>query len=189
MSKPSPSKLLSTYRYSLATAGLAITLAGFGYYRSTIASELENSITENRTTLNNLKQNQASGTKITEHISEISSHLEKIATRFAQGENYALNLQYFYKIENEAGVKITNISKSEDTKTARPGKSTTAFNVNIEGTYLNILKFMAISEKGSYYGRILNFTLSSISSTTEDKPADGATCSLLIELYTPPAAK
>ncbi len=189
MSKNKIASVLSSYRFSTISIAAALAAIAFGYYRSATTDEIGVKIDEQRSALGNLKLNITSAQKITDHIAILDQNLEKIKPRIAQGENYALNLQYFYKLEAESGVKITNISKSDDSKGAKTQKIGTAFNISVEGAYHNTLKFMALAEKFLYFGRINNYTLSLISKTEKEEFQDLVSCTINIELYTGQSVK
>jgi hypothetical protein len=189
MNKEKFMTLFKTYRISSAGFLVTVILVGFGYYRTSTAEELDTAIQDEQRNYSSLKQNTQNAAKLVEHISTIQANSDKIKLRIAPSDNYALNLKHFYKLESDAGITITNISKADDSKTNKQVKNSASFTINVEGQYHKVLKFITLAERSAYYGKMVAYNLSPGSrgdgeEVKAEQTSDAAICSLTVELYT-----
>lgn len=142
----------------------------------------------------------AEGQKLTANISHAAQLAEQtqvleeanngIMSRLVNPSDLAINLQYFYKLEAETGVKLLD-TRPVDT---RPGVRSAAkgmytpvqYVVSMQGGYSRILTFLRKLEHGTYFCRVINSSCSSASGEQEkpgaEKGANEMVMSLTVEL-------
>jgi Tfp pilus assembly protein PilO len=117
-----------------------------------------------------LKSNVTYSTNMAEHLAQITAANDAVSKRLVRSSELAINLQYFYKIEAETGVKLGDLQQQASTpsKDAPKGAYTTVpYSARLEGSFTNILMFLRRLEQGWYYSRI-------ISASVETSGGDGA---------------
>jgi hypothetical protein len=96
-----------------------------------------------------------------EQITELN---KKLAGRLVDPADVATNQQYFYKLESETKVKLTDL-RQLPIAGKRKGQAPTLFNTvtytaNVQGDYIHILQFVRQVELGARVCRILSGSLS-----------------------------
>jgi hypothetical protein len=78
----------------------------------------------------------------------------------------AQNLQYFYRLEAEVGIKYIDLRPGSSTQLAK-GASYVPLNyvVNVQGNFTQVITFMRHLERGAYFCRINSAVLSNSNST------------------------
>ena len=121
-------------------------------------------------------------------VAEIQVATKDLESRLIKDGQLAVNLQYFYKLEAETEVKLLDVRQNPRNRAA--AKTTYAgvpFNVNVQGTYKNVMAFLQRVEKGRHFCRILSASFSKSSIGGEGQgSSQGLTMALSIELLVQP---
>lgn len=115
-------------------------------------------------------------------VAEIQAATKDLESRLVRDSQLAVNLQYFYKLEAENEVKLLDVRQNARSKTSKSMYPGIPYNVNVQGSYKNVMAFLQRVEKGRHFCRVTsaNFT----KSATNDGPA--ITLALNIELLGQP---
>lgn len=99
---------------------------------------------------------------LAEQVSEIQAHAKELESRLLKAGQLAVNLQYFYKLETENGVKLVDVRQNTlPRNTTKPSAYTgVPFTVSVQGTYIQVTNFLGRLQNGRHLCRInsANFT-------------------------------
>jgi hypothetical protein len=143
----------------LSIIALAIVMFRFGNLGSVQTTLSEVTLDGDR-----LKANVAFGASLGEHLDRLTSMNEVISGRLVRSNELAINLQYFYKLESETGVKLLDLRQLDASplKGSRGNNySVVPYSVRLQGRFQNILLFIKRLEEGTYYTRILTANVGS----------------------------
>lgn len=90
---------------------------------------------------------------LAEQTAEIQEQTKQMETRLLRASQLAVNLQYFYKLETETGVKLIDARQAD----IRPTKSLytpVPFSITIQGPSDHVMKFLAQLQNGRHFCRI-----------------------------------
>ncbi len=160
----------------IATGCLAAALLlGAGiYWRSEAVpaqqAELEQKSVEGRRIARNVRY----AAQLPEQLTAMNEAVAAIEPRLVRADELANNLQYFYKLEAETGVKLTDLRQLAPPAAGRAGKAATpaaafgavGFTVSLQGEYMALLDFLRRLENGVHYSRV---TLASASVISPDR--------------------
>ena len=139
---------------------LALVLGVAGYVRADSMEELETELDEQVRQGERLQNNLRYAARLDEHLDTVNRAVESIHARAINPSALATNLQYFYRLESELGLKLIDLRQG----TPERGKQATEFlavpyTVAVEGTYRQLLQFIRRLETGSHYVKFLSSNL------------------------------
>jgi Tfp pilus assembly protein PilO len=166
MNAKSLSLLVKKYPFSAVCAVLALLFAILYYYRSTGIEDLNGVLSQKNTEARKLKTNIANSAQLKEQLELLQAANEKVVQRLMRESDLAANQQYFYKIESETGIKLTDLrpggasSQTQARGTAvKPLYPPVPYTCAIQGNYTQILQFLRKLENGEHFVRILSANL------------------------------
>jgi len=103
------------------------------------------------------RTNIANSSQLQQQVEFLAQAKAAIAKRAFRAESLPLNLQYFYKLEADVGVKYLNLNPSG--RTAPAAAKTGAYiplnyNVSVQGNFHQIITYLRCLEQGAYFCRI-----------------------------------
>ncbi len=107
---------------------------------------------------------------LAEQVAEMQAHAKELESRMLKAGQLAVNLQYFYKLETENGVKLVDVRQNALPRNAKTdGYVGVPFSVTVQGTYAQVMNFMGRLQNGRHLCRIsaANFTKAAASEGTE----------------------
>jgi len=120
-------------------------------------------------------------------VAEIQVATKDLESRLVKEGQLAVNLQYFYKLEAETEVKLLDVRQNQRSKVAGKSNAGVPYNVNVQGTYKNVMAFLQRVEKGRHFCRVLSATFSKSQFVAEGQGTiPGVTMALSIELLGQP---
>lgn len=139
--------------------GLIALLSGVGMYLtntkiSDAAIVLEQKTTEGTRLATNVKNS----VQLPEQLAEITSASEKIRGRMVRATELATNLQYFYRLETDSGVELTDLRQTSGSQSVKLN-SGVAFAVSVKGDYPTLMGWLQRLENGPHFCRVLNATM------------------------------
>ena len=97
---------------------------------------------------------------LAEQVAEIQGLSKELESRLVRVDQLAVNLQYFYKLETDHGVKLIDVR--QNTPPVRRGPKTlfapVPFNLTVQGTYDQLVKFLGDLQNGRHLCRITSAT-------------------------------
>jgi hypothetical protein len=175
---------------SVACGALALTLGVGIYLRSERVPESE-AILEQKTTLGErIDANLKNGVQLAEQFAALSAARQQIEARLIHPDEIAKNLQFFYKLEAETGVKLIDLRQNviPTGKAAAKGKTAYAgvgYAVTVRGDYARLLDFLRRLESNQRYCRIMSASVA-VGGTTDKDRGGELTLSLNLELLGQP---
>jgi len=145
--------------------GLFVLAIGMlGYFRLDLlpnaALQLEQKAAEGERFNANVKN---SG-QLPEQLAAIIEARSEIEKRLIRAVELPKNLQYFYRLEAETGVKLLSLAQNP-VPPAKPGAklplSGVGFTVSFQGSYLVALDFLRRLESGIHYSRLMSVNMGS----------------------------
>jgi hypothetical protein len=122
-----------------------------------------------------LKSNITNSAQLKEHLAALELANSKVSQRLVRAGDLATNQQYFYKIESETGVKLTDlrpgsgpiqpVGKGAVAKALYPS---VPYACSVQGTYGQILDFLRKLEEGEHFQRILSANVSLSGGSSDD---------------------
>jgi len=149
---------------SIGAGLLTLLLGGAIYYRSDTVPETESELTQKTAESEKYTANNKNSTQLQEHYEALVTANKAIDGRIVRASQFGKNLQYFYKLESETGVKLTTdprISPPAAKKDAKAAYVSIPVNLSVQGNLPQLLGFLRRLESGTHYCRVLNVSLAS----------------------------
>ena len=123
---------------------------------------------------------------LAEATAEIQDAGKQFETRLVRAPQLANNLQTFYRLEAETGVKLID-ARQQPIPTPKPGApkgaySPIPFNVSVQGDYAQVHDFLRRLEAGPHFLRFTQVSLSKLSAVGDARTASGLAMSATINL-------
>ena len=94
---------------------------------------------------------------IEKHLTALKEVTEEAASRLIISAELARNLQYFYRLEAESRVRITDLNQRGPASIPEEGSQPTylpvRYEIAVEGQYLELLEFLYRIESGRHFAR------------------------------------
>lgn len=171
-------------KHPLGAIGLLIcVLCGLAiYFRGDAIQKAQTAFEEKDTEAQKIALNVRNMAGLQEQTTEIQNAAKALESRIIRASSLANNLQIFYRLESETGVKFTDLRQNPIPPT-RAGTTKGAyvgvpFNVSVQGTYEQVMTFIRRLETGNQFCRF--------NTVVFNKAADGLSASVAIELLGTP---
>jgi len=113
-----------------------------------------------------VSQNARHTTGLAEHVQEIQADAKQLESRLLRAGDLANNLQFFYRLENESGVKLIDVRQNAQPAAKQNAPKTlfipVSFNLTLQGTYPQIWAFLRRIETGPHFARFDRLTVSKL---------------------------
>jgi hypothetical protein len=181
--------LAKKYPFTAICGSLALLLAIAYFYRQSALPEAESLLAQKTAESRRLKANITNSVQLKEHVAALEAGNAKVTQRLVRAGDLATNQQYFYKIESETGVKLTDLRPGASVGGAA-GKATPAkglyspvpYSCAVQGTYSQLLDFLQKIENGEHFQRILSANVSLNGSSPEDAVSADPILTLVIAI-------
>lgn len=159
---------VKAYPLAVSLIVVAIALAGWTYWRTTSALVDAQDGFEKATQQNELiSKNSAASELLNEQLAELNTDAEKLTAGLINPVEDISNQQYFYDLEQAAGVEqITDPVHTETSRTKEPANpSVASFTLSVSGHWENIMNFLYSLQTGPHPLRITLFRLAKTQQT------------------------
>ena len=153
---------LKTYikKYPVGTGAglLALVMASALIFRHFDFAETQSAFDNSAAEGQKLEANIAYAGQLEEQLKTLEEANKTISGRLVNPSDLAINLQYFYKLEAETGVKLVDTRPIDSRAPAKAGKgqySSVQYAVTLQGSYARTLTFLRRLEHGAYFCRIV----------------------------------
>jgi len=122
--------------------------------------------------------------QLDEQLKALEEANKSISERLVNPSDLAMNLQHFYKLEADTGVKLLDTHPVDIRGAKSTGKGVYApvqYAVTLQGGYMRTLTFLRRLEHGVFFSRIISGSCSQAQSA-QDKEGSDTTMSLTVEL-------
>jgi hypothetical protein len=156
---------IKKYPVLIVTCLVSLTLVIWLYFRGSLGDEEQETLDKFVADGAVCRANVTNGNQLQQHVDFLIEANKAIAQRAFRTESLALNLQYFYKLEAEIGVKLTDVRpigkpsavgiKQNNSKDLPPTAYIPLnYMVNAQGEFPQIIAFLRQLEGGAYFCRI-----------------------------------
>ncbi|MCC5807044.1 MAG: hypothetical protein JJU00_12015 [Opitutales bacterium] len=159
--------ILRQHRVAMVLCAFAVVFIALLVVRVPMTGELESELESERMTLRRMQQNLAQGEDLRGHLDTIKTQVVQIDERLMERREVAVNYDYFYRMEEAAGVRIQNIQQQAQAA----GSAVTlprielydviGYSVTAQGGFEDIVDFIQQLESGRHFVRIQSVNLSS----------------------------
>lgn len=172
----------------VACGALAIVCAVVLYFTSDTLDEKKGVYEDTAKKEKAITTNVTNFASLPEQTEAVQHAVKDIEGRLIHASQLAINLQYFYRLESETGVKMTEVHQG-NTTAPRPGSgkaayTATSFAVNIQGTYKQVLDFIHRVENGQRIARFSSVSFTKASG--ENVAPDAFSVSMGIDFLSTP---
>lgn len=131
--------------------GLAIAHYLRGDLGAAAAAQLDERTKEGQRLAANIKNS----VQLPEQLAHVAAAAKEVDTRLVRVGSLANNLQYFYKLEADTGVKLIDLRQTTDPgRAAKAGRIPVSFTLTLHGEYPQVLDFLRRVESGAHYCRV-----------------------------------
>jgi Tfp pilus assembly protein PilO len=143
------------YPILVVCVALSILFAGVLYARSGMGAEqqaeLDRLVSEGKVYRTNL----SNAAQLQEQLDFLIKANQAVKARALNPDGLAENLQYFYRLESEVGIKYRDLRPGPKVAAAKDATYVPiSYTVNIEGSYAQVITFLKHLEQGAYFCRI-----------------------------------
>ena len=127
--------------------------------------------------------------RVYEQVVDIQAFSNEMDSRMIHAGQLAVNQQYFYKLEAETEVKMTDMRQnppSRNTKAQGSQYMAIPFNVTVQGSFKQSLAFLQRLETGPHFCRFNGVSFTKSGSSAVGADPTGMTMSLNLELLGTP---
>jgi len=154
----------------LVSVVIAVTL----YMRSSLLPEEEKVLSERSQQGELIAANLEDARQLKEQHAAIVAANQTIAGRMIRVGQLAENMQYFYKLENDTGTKLTDprqLAWSPPPKnTPKTFYTPVGFAITAQGTYSQIMDLLRRLENGEHYCRVITCNIHPVSENQRGSP-------------------
>lgn len=149
---------------SLGCGVFALALVGAIYFRSSEIPDSEAELTQKSAEGERLAANLKNAVQLQEHLDALVVANKVVDSRIVRASQFAKNLQYFYKLETETGVKLVTdprISPPLAKKDPKASYVSIPCNLSVQGNMTQLLGFLRRLESVTHYARVQNVSFTS----------------------------
>ena len=118
-----------------------------------------------------------------EQVAELQAVTKELEGRLVRAGQLAVNLQYFYKLEAENEVKLLDVRQNPLPKNTKGSLYVgIPYNVNLQGSYKQVMAFLQRLEKGRHFCRINAATFNKTAGVTEGSVQTSTSMTLALSL-------
>lgn len=170
---------------SVACGLLVLVLGVVTYFRWDLVPEAAKLLEAKGAEGERLNANVNNAAQLPEHLASITEARTEIEKRFVQRSELAKNLQYFYRLESETGIKLLTLQQNPPPSTKPGAKSPLGgigFTVSFQGPYFTAMDYLRRLEGGLHFSR----TTSAGIAVVAGNRSGPVTVSLSLELFGQP---
>jgi len=159
------SKKLQAHPIPVVATAVSLLCVGVLYWRSPVIAQLETQVSERQAEWDRMEKNRLRANNLGHQLERARGMEQAIERRLMQASEIAINYDYFFRFEEQAGVKILNIAQGGEL-TKSPGVHlgdfkefvVIPFNLSIQGDFAQTLRFLRAIEDGDHFARIDSLT-------------------------------
>src|SRR6266542_3064689 len=156
-------QLFSMVRGNPILVGCIVACAALGagiYFRSDVIPERQQALEQMTSEGRRLALNVRNGARLSEQMAVLTGASAQMQRRMIRKDELATNLQYFYRLEAETGIKLVDLRQGtgvsgSSTAPKQSGFSPVLFNISVQGDFPALLGFLRRLENGANYTRVV----------------------------------
>lgn len=159
---------IKLYPVAVGCGAVLILFIAVLFTRSSVISELTVQEADLNSRLRTIEENIKNSKNLKEDKETIDAMVNQIGALLFNRYERAININFFYGLENEAGVVISNIAQLPDPDSIYADKgsrklelySTLVYNINVSGSFSGILRFLYELDRVDPIIRVADFYVS-----------------------------
>lgn len=148
---------------------MALACGAWTYFRGTDIDTLKATFEQKSGEASKMMTNVRNAEKLAQHVEEMQAISKEVTSRLIRPGQLAVNLQYFYKLEADTGVKLNDVRQAPLAKSAA-AKATlfvpVGYNVSLQGSFSQVMQFVQRLETGPHFSRFNNVNVSKVGGQT-----------------------
>jgi hypothetical protein len=158
-------QLFAVIKKNPLSVGCGILALLFGlviYLRIDLLSDAAKLLEEKTAEGERLNANVNNAAQLPEQLAALTEARAEIEKRIIRNDDLAQNLQYFYRLEADTGIKILALRQNPLAPGELGAKNPSVgigFTVSFQGPYLNVLEFLRRLESGTHYCRLTSASM------------------------------
>jgi hypothetical protein len=155
------------------------------YYQGDTLEDLKSQVVDKAKQSQTVQSNVRNSVGLPQHVEGIQKATKQLESRLLKASQLATNLQYFYRLESETGVKITDVRQNQLGRSSGGALFVgVPYTVTFQGSFKNVMEFMQRIESGKHLSK---FSTVSFSKAAGAEPQNGLlSVSMNIELLGTP---
>jgi Tfp pilus assembly protein PilO len=160
--------LVKKHPISVTCGVISLACAVLLYFRGDKIEEYqklnEEKTAEAATTIANVRNAE----KLVEQTAAMQATAKELDSRLIRAGQLAANLQYFYRMEADTGVKLVDVRQGGLKPGAKgPGYIGVPYTVSVQGNFLQVLTFLGRVQKGAHFCRFISVNLTKAGGSEE----------------------
>lgn len=165
---------------------IVVACALMFYFRGEAVNEADELFRNKEDEAAKTEVNARNSSGLAEAVAEMQEAARLFEARLVRTPQLANNLQFFYRLEADTGVKLVDV-RQLPLPPPRPGSPRGAyvaipFSANIQGSYAQVHDFLRRVEAGPHFLRITQLTLTKLTSGGEGASANPDSMSVVLQL-------
>lgn len=160
-------RILKSYPLAILCVLVILVCAVIIFLRGDIASELSAKEDDLNVRILTIDRNIKNAKNLKEDVDELQSYIDQINGRLFNRDQRAVNINFFYAMEDQLDVRISNISQmsDEDEIYAKGGSrelklySTISYDISVDGQFGDILEFLYELQRVDSFIRVVSVQL------------------------------
>ncbi len=153
-------QLFKKYPIAISAGAAFIIFAALAIFRSGSAGDLRAELSSREVDASRLSENLHNAQRLPAQLDEMDSLTKHIAERLSSPNDVANNQQYFYKLEADSGVKLSDLHQiaapAKSAKVKYTQYSVLIYAVSVQGDFAHQLAFLRNLESGARLSAITN---------------------------------
>jgi hypothetical protein len=155
-------------KYSLATGCLValIAIAVAFVWRLDLLDQARERLDGRKAEGRNIDKNLQNAATLESHFAALREGRVKLEAKLIHAEDLATNQEYFFKLENSTGLKLSQLrqittapAKGRKAAANAPLYQPVAFSLSLEGTFARVLAFLNALENGPHVCRLTSISV------------------------------
>ncbi|WP_438480109.1 type 4a pilus biogenesis protein PilO [Oleiharenicola lentus] len=146
------------------------------YFRSGENDTLQSEYDTKSMQASKMVTNVRNADKLSQQLAEMQAMTKELDSRLINSSQLAVNLQYFYRLEAETGVKFNDVRQNTPPKTAKAGLSYVGipYFVSVQGSYQQVMLFIKKLESGPHFAHFISLNFAKTSQGSESSQTDSS---------------
>ena len=159
--------LVKKHPISITCGVISVACALLLYFRGDRIEEYQQLSEQKTAEANAMIANVRNSEKLAEQAAAMQATAKELDGRLMRASQLAVNLQYFYRLEADTGVKLAGVNQGGLKAGAKgPGFIGVPYTVSVQGTFPQVMTFLGRVQKGTHFCR---FNTIGLTKTAEDQ--------------------
>jgi Tfp pilus assembly protein PilO len=159
--------VVKKYPVGMICGTIALLCGAVLYLRSDVIDETKAKVDELSQKSEVMLSNVRNSAGLAQQTEAIRRSAKQVEGRLVKASQLATNLQHFYRLESETGLKLTDVRQNQIGRAGTGGYIGIPYSVTFQGTFKQVLEFFQRIESGKYFSK---FSSISVNKTAGAEP-------------------